>query len=322
MNSTPAISIVVPVYKAEKFLHRCIDSILAQTMTKFELLLIDDGSPDNSGKICDEYAARDNRVRVIHKENEGVSSARQRGIDNVQGEYTIHVDSDDCIEPNMLEELYKKAKEDDADMVICDYYESNNQGTLYKKQSPKGFQPYQVIYDLFQQLHGSCWNKLIKSVCYKEHDIQFPKGINIAEDKIFIVQTCYFMHKIAYLNKAFYHYDRTNETSITHTHTLSPMMSNEGYNIMVQFYAKNNICDNLLLNGLLLFRITTLSSIALYGGKENKIIKYEKYIHILPHIHKHKSLAWSHKLALYFRILRLGFLIPLMLYYRELKMKS
>lgn len=99
------------------------------------------------------------------------------------------------------------------------------------------------------------------------------------------------------------------------------MKSNETYNVMYQFYAENNICDKLLLAGLRLFRITTLSGIALYGREENKRIEYGKYYTLLPHIHKHKTLAWSHKLALYFRILKLNFLVSLMLYYRELKMK-
>ena len=107
----PIISIIIPVYKAEGHLHRCVDSILAQSFTDFELLLVDDGSPDGSGKICDEYAAKDSRVKVLHKQNGGVSSARQTGIENATGEYTIHADPDDWIEPTMLEELYNKATE-------------------------------------------------------------------------------------------------------------------------------------------------------------------------------------------------------------------
>lgn len=118
----PTISIIVPVYKSEKFICRCMDSLLSQSFTDFEILLIDDGSPDGSGKICDSYAMKDSRVRVFHKENGGVSSARQLGIDNARGEYTIHADPDDWVEPTMLAELYGKAKTEDADMVICDYY--------------------------------------------------------------------------------------------------------------------------------------------------------------------------------------------------------
>lgn len=126
----PKISIIVPVYKAEKYLNRCVDSILAQTFTDFELLLIDDGSPDKSGEICDEYARKDSRVRVIHKENGGVSSARQRGLDESIGEYTIHADPDDWVEPTMLEELYNKANKEDADMVICDFFYEYKTGSV------------------------------------------------------------------------------------------------------------------------------------------------------------------------------------------------
>ena len=110
--TSPKISIIVPVYKAENYIHRCIKSLLSQTFTDFEILLINDGSPDKSGEICDEYAKSDKRIRVFHKENGGVSSARQCGIDNARGEYTIHVDPDDWVDPRMLEELYLKAVEE------------------------------------------------------------------------------------------------------------------------------------------------------------------------------------------------------------------
>lgn len=118
----PKVSVIVPVYKAEGYLHRCVDSILAQTFIDWELLLIDDGSPDRSGEICDEYAQKDSRVRVIHKENGGVSSARQRGLDESVGEYTIHADPDDWVEPTMLAEMYQKAKHEDADIVMTDFF--------------------------------------------------------------------------------------------------------------------------------------------------------------------------------------------------------
>lgn len=211
----PKVSIIVPVYKAEAYLHRCVDSILDQTFTDFELLLIDDGSPDRSGEICDEYAQKDSRIRVIHKENGGVSSARQRGLDEAVGEYTIHADPDDWVEPNMLEELYKKAKQDDADIVICDYF--NNIGTKQTicRQCPSSLEPKQVLMELFQQLHGSCCNKLARRVCYKQYGIEFPRGINYCEDLFTWVQ--FLSHKevkVAYLNKAFYHYF-DNPESIT-----------------------------------------------------------------------------------------------------------
>lgn len=115
------ISIIVPVYQVEKYIRQCIDSILAQTFTDFELILVDDGSKDNSGKICDEYAEKDKRIRVIHKENDGLSDARNKGLDNASGNYFMFVDSDDYIAPNMAECLYKKISEAKADIAACNY---------------------------------------------------------------------------------------------------------------------------------------------------------------------------------------------------------
>ena len=208
----PKISVIVPVYKAEKYLNRCVDSILAQTFTDWELLLIDDGSPDKSGEICDEYAKKDTRIRVFHKENGGVSSARQRGLDESVGEYTIHADPDDWVEPTMLEELYQKAKDDNADMVICDYYTNESSLQNYIKQQPTKLDTNVVLYELFQQLHGSCCNKLVRRACYSGK-ANFPKGINCCEDLIWCIQVLKCKPKISYINKAYYHYMITTTDS-------------------------------------------------------------------------------------------------------------
>ena len=213
----PKISVIVPVYKAEKYLHKCVDSILAQTFKDFEILLIDDGSPDASGAICDEYARKDNRVRVFHKENGGVSSARQCGIDNAKGEYTIHADPDDWVEPTMLEELYNKAVEENADMVICDYYNDyiKTGESKYIKQKPSSLDFQTVQKELFQQLHGSCCNKLIKRACYSNYNVQFPLVLDCCEDLYVCVKILSHNIKIAYLPKAFYHYSHgLNENSL------------------------------------------------------------------------------------------------------------
>lgn len=202
----PSVSVIVPVYKAEAYLAKCLDSLLAQTLEDFELLLVDDGSPDRSGKICDEYAAADSRIRVLHKDNGGVSSARQCGIDHARGEYTIHADPDDWVESDMLEHLYRKAKEDEADMVICDYYVNTKGKQRYIKQRPSALDPHIVQRELFQQLHGSCWNKLIRRSCYITHKVKFPVGINLSEDTIFNVRLLNNDIRIAYLPKAYYHY--------------------------------------------------------------------------------------------------------------------
>lgn len=212
---TPAVSVIVPVYKAEKYLHKCVDSILAQTFRDFEVLLVDDGSPDRSGTICDEYAQKDPRVRVFHKENGGVSSARQCGLDHAQGEYTIHADPDDWVEPNMLEELYAKAKAEDADMVICDYYVNDSRRQRYVKQQPSALDHETVLRELFQQLHGSCWNKLVRRACYRDFGVSFPLNFSFSEDLYVNVSLVMHTIKIAYVSKGYYHYVQfLNENSI------------------------------------------------------------------------------------------------------------
>ena len=115
----PKVSVIVPVYNTEQYLKECVDSLLKQTLTDLEIILIDDGSPDNSAYICDEYAKLDSRVKVIHKENGGLSSARNAALDICKGEYIGFVDSDDFVEPTMFEELYNSAINYNSDISIC-----------------------------------------------------------------------------------------------------------------------------------------------------------------------------------------------------------
>ena len=213
MVKNPRVSVIVPVFKAEKYLHRCLDSIIAQTLKDWELLLVDDGSPDNSGKLCDEYAQKDSRIKVFHKENGGVSSARQMGLDNATGEYTIHADPDDWVEPTMLEELYAKAIEDKADMVICDYYEVYTYKQNYIQQKPLFLDGETILQQLLEgSLHGSLCNKLIKRNCYNKYKVHFPSVITW-EDLFVVCDLLLNDIRITYLNKAFYHYDMFSNTS-------------------------------------------------------------------------------------------------------------
>lgn len=207
----PLVSVILAVYNAEPYLHRCLDSIQAQTLMDFDVILVDDGSTDYSLAIAEEYAQRDSRFRVYHKENGGVSSARQYGIERLAekgGKYSIHVDPDDWVESQMLERLCRKAEGSKADMVICDYYQNLAHKQLLHKQNPRSEAPHDVLNALFQSLHGSLCNKLIRSNCYKEANIRFPDGLNYCED--FYVNVCLLqksVKKVAYLSEAYYHYD-------------------------------------------------------------------------------------------------------------------
>lgn len=212
----PKISVIVPVYNVEKYLHRCIDSILAQTFTDFELLLIDDGSKDQSGKICDEYAVKDKRIRVFHKENGGVSSARQFGVDNSNGEYSIHVDSDDWVDCQMLDVLYFTANKSGRDIVVADYFHN---GKYISEKYPQ--KHIDVVYDLLcGKVRGVMWNKLVRLSLYKKFNVLFPSGINFCEDLFVCVSLCLHTNKIEHINQAFYHYE-DNVKSITHQLTKS-----------------------------------------------------------------------------------------------------
>lgn len=214
--SEPKISVIVPIYKAEKYVRRCIDSILAQTFEDFELLLIDDGSPDNSGKICDEYSHKDSRIRVVHKENGGVSSARQCGLYYARGEYIIHADPDDWIDEDMYEEMYNEAIHREADLVICDFkFEYSNSKSLTVFQDFEQLNSLSVLKKIYQCMYGCCWNKLVKRSCIINYNIQFPKELFYGED--LYVNTCLLSHpiKIAYVSKPFYHYDQImNQNSL------------------------------------------------------------------------------------------------------------
>ncbi|MDR2979035.1 MAG: glycosyltransferase [Bacteroidales bacterium] len=218
MNSPcPAISVIVPVYNVEKYLRRCIESILNQKFTDFELLLIDDGSTDSSGDLCDEYARKDQRIIVFHTENRGVSHARQIGISQARGIYSIHVDADDWIEQDMLSEMYHTIQTDNADMLIVDFYLNFSDKQQLICQKPASLVPHAIIADILKgNLMGSLCNKLIRHTAYKEFNISFSIGINYCEDFLVVTEILLKTKKISYLPKPFYHYNQNN-TSITNT---------------------------------------------------------------------------------------------------------
>ncbi|MCQ2057502.1 MAG: glycosyltransferase [Bacteroidaceae bacterium] len=193
-----------------------MDSILAQSFEDWECILVDDGSPDTSGIICDRYAQSDDRFLVIHKENGGVSSARQHGLNIVKGTYVIHVDPDDWIEAGMIEALYSLAVNTQADVVMCDYYLDTPRGSLYTSQKPVSCKSADIMHQIFSwELIGVSWNKLIKRECIERYEAYFPNGIIIWEDVFFL--SCILPHnvKVEYLPSAYYHYDRCiNNNSI------------------------------------------------------------------------------------------------------------
>lgn len=206
----PKVSICVPVYNTARYLPQCLGSLLSQTLQEIEILLVDDGSTDVSGQICDEYAQRDSRIRVFHKPNGGSASARQVAWDNMIGEYCIVCDSDDWVEPSMYEELYGKAKEEDADMVLCDFfYNYSDDRQLQANNIPTGCSQDALLRDvLTRRITGATWNKLVRTDIYRRYNLSWEKGVNLGEDVFMFFKLLQYPLRVSILPKPFYHYRR------------------------------------------------------------------------------------------------------------------
>ena len=224
----PLISVIIPVFQAERYLYRCLDSIISQTLKDYEVILVDDGSTDNSGKICDQYAENDNRFHVIHKNNEGVSIARQTGLDAARGTYVIHADPDDWVEPDWLEILYDKIEKEQVDIVICDFERIKASNTILYVQCPTSLQNDDVLNDMLKgKIWGSCWNKLVRKACIQKYGVKFHPEMNLWEDLYVMCLLIANGAKVSYVPKVLYHYDSTiNENSIVRHLQKSHILSN------------------------------------------------------------------------------------------------
>ncbi len=202
------ISVIVPAYNVEDYLKRCLDSLLAQTYTDTEIIIVDDGSTDNTPKMLDEYSSADDRIRVVHKENGGVSSARNTALDMVRGSYVAFPDADDYCEPDMLKSLYDAITQAGADMAVCGYYEE------YKDRTDEyGIGLEQCVYDQEEafaeyftmggRIGSGCWNKLVKREALE--GIRY-KPYEIGEDVEFITRVLGNCKKVVLTGYGGYHY--------------------------------------------------------------------------------------------------------------------
>lgn len=208
MNNSPMFSIIIPVYNVENELARCIESIINQTMHNFEVILVDDGSPDNCPQICDEYAEKYNYITVIHKENGGVSSARNAGIKIANGKYIWFIDSDDYIEPNSIEVISSHLKDD------VDFLEFNVKTAISGKV--ENFSDFIKRYQIGYTLTAQPWDKIYKTSLIRENNIQFDVEEKIGEDQLFNV--CYYkvIKNFVFITDSLYHYVY-RATSAMHT---------------------------------------------------------------------------------------------------------
>ena len=220
----PKISIIVPVYNVEKYLRRCVDSILAQTFTDFELILVDDGSKDNSGAVCAEYAEKNSRVIVIHKENGGVSSARNAGLERANGTYIMFCDSDDFVTQSWTQKLYQLISKDEVDLAVCRYRKvsSGDMSHSYEPIMPPSCTIMQrcQCFDIWRMgIMQSVWNKIFKRSIICENHIRFDQSLSHAEDTLFVFEYLQKMHgKIGVIENCEYFYFTGHVGSLTQTY--------------------------------------------------------------------------------------------------------
>lgn len=240
----PLISIIVPVYNVESYLQRCLDSIISQTYSNLEIILVDDGSPDKCPQICDKYATGDNRIVVIHKENGGLSDARNVGLNICKGEYISFIDSDDWVSLEYINELYTSIKETNADIAIVNHKHVTSFPTreIQEKRCIKLFSKQQALFELIAKQHQPfvvSWGKLYRKEMFS--NIRFPKG-KYHEDEFTSHLLINAATKIVYSNKTLYFYfQRSN--SITSTSHITDAI--ESFEARLRFVIENNF-ENLI----------------------------------------------------------------------------
>lgn len=202
------LSVIIPVYNVGELLYKCIESIENQSLDNIEIILVNDGSTDDSGKICDEISSKNNNIKVIHKENEGVSVARNLGIRIAKGEYIGFVDSDDYINENMYLKMYLQAKKNDCDIVMCDtnieHVDKVSLDTISQLDESKILEASSIHPDLLMEMAGSMWKCIYKREILMNKNVLCPVGIKLSEDRIFNILAFGYSKKISYIKEPLY----------------------------------------------------------------------------------------------------------------------
>lgn len=277
--SYPKISISVPVYNVERYLRQCLDSLLAQTLQDIQIVLVDDGSTDSSGRICDEYADRDARIMVIHKANGGLASARQAALEVAKGEYFCACDADDWVEPDMYERMYQLAQQSGADVVSCDYYANYPDGREIAHRYGKKLEDRTDLLDdvLKDLLPHMIWNKLFKRDLFSRYNIEWEKGINMGEDLLMSLKLFRFPLKMCHVPTCLYHYRRVmGGTSYTNNVSLYSFKQS----LAIRTWVDHNLDLQKYADGI--FRLWV--SLAFTGLRVNENMPKELYNEVLQRI--------------------------------------
>ncbi|MDA1476480.1 glycosyltransferase [Bacillus changyiensis] len=280
----PFVSIIVPMYNVENYIEECVDSLLKQTLKNIEIILVDDGSPDRSGEIARQYCEKDKRVKVIHKKNGGLSSARNAGLKAATGDYIGFVDGDDFVADVMFNEMYITAKQDDLDIVMCGYYKHSDKGGQY---FPPTLPKDRVLLrqDLKQELKRAhetqfiwyVWRNLYRRELLRDNELYFCEDIRFAEDSPFNLYAFYAAKRVKAIDAGYYMY-RWNPQSLTEV-PYKPYMDE---NLIRQYRAKKRFyetfqlveeCEEDLQTYICKHQIPMLIANACAGQKPSKQIR-------------------------------------------------
>lgn len=305
------ISVIVPIYNSEEYLPACIESILSQSHTDFELLLIDDGSKDKSGEICDEYGEKDNRIKVFHQPNGGVSSARNVGLENATGEYIIHTDSDDLMLPGALHSLYTEALVSNSDIVVGNYIvrtdKKDNHIDLEEKATSHDF-----LYDLLMgKYHAGLWNKLIRRSAY--NNLTFDEDIGFMEDKLMISRILFSNPSILFIkNEIYVHIQR--EGSIANELSLQSRLNVEKVILRLENVLKENALFDIPIEKMKLDH-----KIGLLVNMPNDKLHVTRFSELNTRILKNKWLPLHSRILLWLEFKNIGVFTKLYNLIREFK---
>ena len=213
----PLVSIIIPAYNAENYIENCVNGILNESFSDFEIIIVDDGSKDSTPALCDKLAKKDSRVKVIHKPNGGVSEARNTGIDAAKGQYISFVDADDRVTENHLESLVSTMRGNGADMVSASYIMEKSMGRTHDFiYADKVFDKETIkneLLEIFREMDNAPWGKLFRADIIREHNVRFPKNVPYAEDSYFGVEYFKYIEKAVLSSEVVYYYNWTNAAS-------------------------------------------------------------------------------------------------------------
>lgn len=235
--SNKIISIIVPVYNASNYITRCIESVKTQSYSNWELILVNDGSTDSSGKILDVYGLDDKRIKVFHQTNCGASAARNLGIRNATGAFLTFLDADDYLYSDALENLIFTQAHNDCDIVIGDFEYKIN-GEIFRYHHTRSLNTNQFIHDFLASSWVIIWGSLIKSSLFKSNGIQFPEGVIYSEDFSAILRVLLAASSISNCHKICYHYNRDNEASLTHQNDMIKILNERDIYLQCLSYIK------------------------------------------------------------------------------------